>query len=322
MKKATYLFALIAILFSANLFAQRTSDIEDSKDYPMVSRYKDAIIEYYKEFDWDTYKIPLSKVDQFSDVHFPKTLDVEGKIIRIQYSVNPENTPVLIFKNYKDAFTKAGYKILFEGVGDHELGNNPHEFCWYFYGEDGLNLKRFGAAYNPAGTKHAYIVAQTKKDDKNIYIVIYISNFSDATIITQDIIEEDTPEIGLVTAELIDKGISESGHIALNGVYFDTGRSSIRSESKEALKNIAQYLKNHPNRKFLIVGHTDNTGNMEANFKLSLDRAQAVMNELIQNFNIDPTQLKAFGNGSTSPVASNATEAGRTKNRRVEIVKQ
>jgi OmpA-OmpF porin, OOP family len=322
MKKSIILFSAIALMISTNLFAQRTSDIEGSKDYPLVSRYKGAIIEYYKEFKWDSYKIPVSKVDQFSDVHFPKTVDVEGKIIRIQYSTSPENTPILIFKNYKDAFQKAGYNILFEGKNDEELGNNPHEFCWYFYGDDGLNLKRFGAAFNPAGTKHSYIVAEAKNINKNIYIVVYISNFSDATIITQDVIEEEAPEIGLVTAEYIDKGISSVGHSALPGVFFETGQSTIKSESGEALKNIAAFLNNHPDKKYFIVGHTDNVGDFQNNMALSESRAKAVASDLIAKFGVNASQLKAYGVANLSPVYSNSTIEGKARNRRVEIVEQ
>jgi len=322
MKKSVYVLSIIALMISTNLFAQRTTDIEGSKDYPLVTRYKGAIIEYYKEFNWDSYKIPICKVEQFSDIHFPKTADVEGKIIRIQYSTNPENTPVLIFKNYKDAFVKAGYTILFEGKNDEELGNNPHEFCWYFYGEDGLNLKRFGAAFNPAGTKHAYIVAKTKNDNKNIYVVVYISNFSDATIITQDIVEEAAPEVGLVTVENIDNGITSVGHTALTGIYFETGQSIIKSESNEALKNIADYLKKHSDKKYFIVGHTDNVGDFQTNLTLSENRAKAVASKLIAEFGVKENQLLMYGVANLAPVMSNSTDDGKAGNRRVEIVEQ
>jgi len=322
MKKVALILVAVALMISTNLFAQRTTDIEGSKDYPLVTRYKGAIIEYYKEFKWDSYKIPICKVEQFSEIHFPKTADVEGKIIRIQYSTKPENTPILIFKNYKDAFMKAGYTILFEGKNDEELGNNPYEFCWYFYGEDGLNLKRFGMVYNPAGAKHAYIVAKTKNVNKNIYVVVYISNFSDATIITQDIVEEAAPEVGLVTAENIDNGITSVGHTALTGIYFETGQSIIKSESNEALKNIADYLKKHSDKKYFIVGHTDNVGDFQTNLTLSENRAKAVASKLIAKFGVKENQLLTYGVANLAPVMSNSTDDGKAGNRRVEIVER
>jgi len=70
----------------------------------------------------------------------------------------------------------------------------------------------------------------------------------------------------------------------------------------------------------LIAGHTDNTGDFDANLKLSTERAQAVTNELVTKYGVKSEQLKAYGDGQTSPVATNKTDEGKAKNRRVEIV--
>ena len=74
--------------------------------------------------------------------------------------------------------------------------------------------------------------------------------------------------------------------------------------------------------KLYVVGHTDNTGIFDSNIKLSNDRAIAVVNALVTKFSVNAARLKAFGDGPTSPVASNETEEGRALNRRVELVKQ
>jgi len=71
-----------------------------------------------------------------------------------------------------------------------------------------------------------------------------------------------------------------------------------------------------------VVGHTDNVGGVEMNVKLSQDRAAAVMNALVGELGIAPDRLRAWGCGQFAPVASNGAEAGRAKNRRVELVKQ
>jgi len=72
----------------------------------------------------------------------------------------------------------------------------------------------------------------------------------------------------------------------------------------------------------LIVGHTDNVGDFDANLKLSKERAEAVINELVTKYSVKIEQLKAHGDGPTAPVASNSTDEGKAKNRRVEIVEQ
>ena len=80
-------------------------------------------------------------------------------------------------------------------------------------------------------------------------------------------------------------------------------------------------LKADPGLKVFVVGHTDNVGALDGNLKLSQDRAQAVVQELVRE-GVDAARLKALGNGPFAPVASNDAEAGRARNRRVELVKQ
>jgi len=81
-------------------------------------------------------------------------------------------------------------------------------------------------------------------------------------------------------------------------------------------------LKSDAGLKVNVVGHTDNVGGIESNMKLSQDRANAVVQALVAKYGIAATRLKAYGVGPLAPIASNDTEEGRAKNRRVELVKQ
>jgi outer membrane protein OmpA-like peptidoglycan-associated protein len=85
---------------------------------------------------------------------------------------------------------------------------------------------------------------------------------------------------------------------------------------------VASLLQEHPELDLLIEGHTDNTGDFDANKTLSEERAQAVKNALVKDHGIEAGRLKTVGLGSTQPTASNDTEEGRAENRRVELVKQ
>ena len=98
--------------------------------------------------------------------------------------------------------------------------------------------------------------------------------------------------------------------------------SEVKPESQAALQEIAKLLKDDANLKLYVVGHTDNTGTLESNMKLSQDRAVAVVNTLVSKYNIDASRLKGCGDGPTAPVATNDTEEGRALNRRVELVKK
>jgi OmpA-OmpF porin, OOP family len=99
---------------------------------------------------------------------------------------------------------------------------------------------------------------------------------------------------------------------------FDTGKVTLQVSSAEQLENIAAILKAYPNVKVKIGGYTDNTGNKEANLRLSQDRAIDVMHELVQR-GVDRSQLEADGYGEEQPVADNATPEGRQKNRRISL---
>lgn len=116
--------------------------------------------------------------------------------------------------------------------------------------------------------------------------------------------------------------IKETGKVAVYGIYFDTGKSTLKPESQPTLEEIGKLLKTNPGMKLYVVGHTDNTGVFDANMKLSMDRATSVVNALVTQHSVNASSLKACGNGPTSPVASNDNEEGRALNRRVELVKQ
>jgi len=116
--------------------------------------------------------------------------------------------------------------------------------------------------------------------------------------------------------------IRETGKASVYGIYFDTGKSEIKAESEPALKEIAKMLQADPKLKLYVVGHTDNVGTYAANLTLSNSRADAVVKALVGKHGIAMARLQPFGAGPTAPVQSNGTEAGRAKNRRVELVAQ
>jgi len=125
-----------------------------------------------------------------------------------------------------------------------------------------------------------------------------------------------------VTAEFLAKDLTDTGHTAVYGILFDTGKADIKPGSEGVLAEIAGLLKSKPALKLYVVGHTDNAGALEMNMRLSQARAEAVVNVLTTKHGISAPRLKPLGDGPTAPVASNSTEEGRAKNRRVELVEQ
>lgn len=109
----------------------------------------------------------------------------------------------------------------------------------------------------------------------------------------------------------------EATAFKLDKVYFNLGQAVVLQESYEQLDNLAEYLKENPELKIQIEGHTDNQGDPAANQKLSLDRAFNVRQYLIEK-GVDGKRIRFKGHGSTQPVSPNDTEENRSKNRRVE----
>jgi len=124
------------------------------------------------------------------------------------------------------------------------------------------------------------------------------------------------------TALVLGNDIKTTGHATVYGIYFDTGKAIVKPESDAALVEIAKMLKADPTLKLNVVGHTDNVGGMDSNMKLSMARGEAVVQALVARYGIAADRLKGYGVSSLAPVASNDSDAGRAKNRRVELVKQ
>jgi outer membrane protein OmpA-like peptidoglycan-associated protein len=107
--------------------------------------------------------------------------------------------------------------------------------------------------------------------------------------------------------------------MTLNDVLFDTGRATLKPGADRDLDRLAQALKDNPNTRVLIEGHTDSVGGEDYNQVLSERRAEAV-GDALRTRGVPPDRFDVKGLGKAFPVASNDTQAGRQQNRRVEIV--
>ena len=107
--------------------------------------------------------------------------------------------------------------------------------------------------------------------------------------------------------------------MTLKGVFFDSGKATIKRESFAALEEAADFLFNNDGLEVVIEGHTDSRGSLATNLALSQRRADAVMKYLVVNHGIDPKRLEAQGIGPKDPIAGNETAEGRALNRRIEF---
>ena len=120
----------------------------------------------------------------------------------------------------------------------------------------------------------------------------------------------------------IEQDLLKNKHAVVYGIYFDYNSDKIKPESEPVLSEIAEALKNNPDWKLTVDGHTDNIGGDAYNLELSKRRSAAVKQVLAARFGVNPTRLVTSGYGESRPVDRNDTLEGRAKNRRVELTRE
>jgi outer membrane protein OmpA-like peptidoglycan-associated protein len=183
--------------------------------------------------------------------------------------------------------------------------------------EDVADL-RYTAAELPAEGAHVSVFTYTLKVGSNRYC----EALNERMIAIVDIVEAKEREQKMVTVQASEmaKSIAGTGRIALYGIYFAFNKSDVKPDSDPTLGQIAKLLKESSALKLLVVGHTDNVGSFSFNMDLSQRRAAAVVTALATRYGVSKDRLTPVGVSFASPVASNKTEDGRAKNRRVELV--
>jgi outer membrane protein OmpA-like peptidoglycan-associated protein len=303
----------LAALTAAVAAAQRTADVDGSKDHPLVSRYPGLFISEYNFAEFDEFTLPLAKLKGDTP---EKTQHLEGKITRIAYEGPAGRSILEIYRNYESALQKGGFQILFACANNAGCGSgNPT-----LYAAKGQDDWGWGAGQR-------YVSAKLAKPSGDVYVSLHIgqwSNLASGSAILLYVIEVKPMQGDLVSvdAAALAGDITKTGHSAVYGIYFDTGKADVKPESDNALKEIAKLLQGDAQLKLLVVGHTDNVGALASNMDLSVRRAAAVVQALTTKYQIPATQLNAQGAGPLAPVASNKSEEGRARNRRVELVEQ
>lgn len=300
---------ILSVLAVTLAFAQ-----EGSRDHPMIKRYPGSDV-----FGGDN-AITIAQFDEFGLVAGPikdgkpaKVLHLEGKVFFAPYS-NPNDRSVLeIYRNYEQELKKAGFQTLFACNGADCGGDTA-----------GDSVKPQFYSTQDAAWSNRYLAAKLSRPEGDVYVSLLVhaqgrvGGGTDLYVIEVKPMENKD----LVDAASLATDISSTGHVAVYGIYFDTGKADLKPESDATLKEIAKLLQGDAGLKLYVVGHTDNQGSLPTNMDLSKRRADSVAAALTAKYGVTAGRLQAFGAGPYSPVASNDTEDGRARNRRVELVKQ
>jgi outer membrane protein OmpA-like peptidoglycan-associated protein len=310
----------IAIIFSLSVLTAAigtaqppAADVEGSKDHPLVSRYPGLVITDYATTEFDEFSLPLGKVEEEKP---SKSQHLEGKITRIEYAGPVGRSILEIYRNYESALKKAGFTTLFACANNDGCGNGAVAL-YHAKGNDDWSW----------GAGHRALSAKLARKEGDVYICLHVgqwSNLDRGSDTVLYVIEVKPMEGDKVTvdAAALASDITKTGHTAVYGIYFDTGKAEVKPESDAALQEIAKLLQQNASLNLLVVGHTDTVGALAANMDLSKRRADAVVQSLTGKYAVASARLLAQGAGPLSPVDTNKTEEGRARNRRVELVEQ
>jgi len=253
---------------------------------------------------------PLQR--DFDEIYFPggnsgKLMKVGGRVFKsdLTNTENSEWSNAYVLKSYEEAIKAVGGVKTFEGKFTPEQVQLMKENAVYLGEEGSLDF------YN--NKIHSYIIRRRDGDD--IYIQLDVK-YGAIQILQKEAFKQ---TITILKAEEVEKELHEKGRAVLY-INFDTDQSILKPEGKAAILEVATVLKNNPTLKLIVQGYTDNVGSEGHNLRLSENRAQAVVDELL-TLGIEASRLTAKGFGSQNPIADNTIPEGRAKNRRVELIK-
>jgi len=316
---------ILSLLAAVSLQAQAqpnfTKDIAGGSDHPLLHRYEGSMLYMYGGENLGQARVVDTEAGK------PVLRKVEGKTANRFYWGPKGRSALEIHRNYQQALTAAGFKILYACETDqcekarvqNLVQELPREVNWKSF--DALVSSIFNSGNQP---RFHLVSAAKPGPGGNTYVMVALSEYTDFQRVRQfvQIVEPTVMEGGKVTVNTraIQEGLQRDGKVALYGVTFDTNKAVIREQSSEQLEQMAKALQAQPKMKVFIVGHTDDQGEFEANMTLSQKRAQAVADALASKYGIPANRMMPRGVANMAPVASNATEEGRAKNRRVELV--
>lgn len=243
------LAALLCLLAVTTATAQ-TRDVAGSRDYPGIGRFAGSVITGYVVKDFDAARMQAAA---FKDGQPTDARRLEGRVVRIAYRTNPGPSILEVSRNFETQLAKAGFETLLACDTDacgaipftENIDTLPIPQMWV----DGFNYRYF-AGRKSEGGRETYASVIVSQNNQDIYAQVTVA------------------ELGAIANKMVDaaamaKGLGETGHIALYGIYFDTDKAVLKPESRPTLEQIAKLLTSQPQLNVFIVGHTDSQGAYE-----------------------------------------------------------
>jgi outer membrane protein OmpA-like peptidoglycan-associated protein len=326
--------------------ASYSADIPNAKDPPFLKRYEGSEIVVSASRRFDEYKLIVP-----DSAHPGQAIaeSHEGAITRLFYRVPPGHTALELYRNYEQTAKQAGLAIAYASLPckqtDRPSLSALVDLVPNTMGSDWVKSP-LGRAEGDAGSDgpFCFFTAKGTINGQDIALTVAVTEKSDRSdarnysfqydgkplvfkpgeaAVMVDVVVAKAVENKMVEVKASDmaEALATKGTVDLYGIYFDTDKTDIKPESSKTLDEVASLLKIDRALKLEIAGHTDSTGSKEHNIQLSDGRAKAVVDLLVKKYGVDAARLQAKGYGDTKPVASNDSDDGKAKNRRVELKK-
>lgn len=317
------------------------ADADGSADSAFTGRYEGSTIVGQTFSKFDELTLPAGPSDVKTKA-FTASVSQKGTVQRTLYVAPEERSSLDVFSNYIDAIKAKGFSVVFDcegkacGANFKDLKYRSNDTETMVVSETADSRRRavssgmFSKIVDPR-----YALLKQGDAGQETYIAVFagqnmgggMGDISKALRgrvgVLIEVVEPGTREDKIITlsADQLESGLSADGRVVIYGLYFDFDQAKIKPESAPQLAEMVAHLSANPKTKVYVVGHTDNKGALDYNINLSTQRAEAVKAAL-SKAGIEGNRLIAKGLGPLAPLASNQTDEGQAKNRRVELVAQ
>ena len=304
-------------------------DAPGGRDHPLIARYTGAQLNAYMQEEYVELEIvrrtPPPEGRRWG-------APVGGKLSAINYLTPPGRTALEVFRNYQTALRAAGFTTTYEceldGCRERRI-NGQGRYAGEVIGRRLTDVRSVSHRPSVEWTDNPSYFLSTERTTATgtVHVILFVTPGyagSDQASVFQFVLEAKPMDDGMVTvnADAMRTALVAEGRIALYGITFATGSAELTPASTPQLEAMAALLRETPSLRVHIVGHTDDTGDLAGNLALSTRRAEAVRDALVRTHAIAADRLDARGVASLAPVASNRTDEGRARNRRVELVQR
>jgi OOP family OmpA-OmpF porin len=327
---------------SAETMALFIKDAAGAADHPLIGRYKGSVILARTQKAFDEITLP-SGPGSSSEKKYSATVTAQGTVSRFIYIAPQGRSSLEVAANFVDSLTGKGYEPVFRCAGT-ACGDNFAALKYHWDRPDTKVVAQnyehvrkllIDAAFDQVADLRYGLYKKTTADGDSYAAIFtgvhqnggfgdYSAALADRAGVLLEIVEPKAMDkrMEVVSADAIGGTIASTGKAVFYGIQFDFDKADIKAESEPQLAEMAKFLKANAQLRAYVVGHTDNKGTLEYNVGLSNKRADSVVKALASRYGIDVKRMTPRGLGPLAPVASNRSEDGQAKNRRVELVEQ